>query len=107
MDPNKEVQFSFEFIQRLIQRDILSHFNNDLNEARRKIEYKMKHESVIIDNPNEKYPNQSWCVINIEGVGLAKIPIAETGRYIKAITIATPVTDHICIDSYNARYKKP
>jgi hypothetical protein len=106
MDQNKEVQFSLEFLQRLIERGLLSYFKNDLIEARKVIEHKMKHESVIIDNPNDKYPNQSWCIINIEGVGLAKIPISETDRYIKAITIATPVTDPICIESYRARYNK-
>ncbi len=67
----------------------------------------MRHESVVIDNPNPKYPNQSWCIINIEKIGLAKIPIAETPKYVKAITIATPVTDQVCIDSYKSVYKKP
>ena len=94
-----------EFVQRLIERDILSAFDNDLDKARKEIEWKMRHESAIIGNPNSKYLNQSWCIINIEGIGLAKIPIAETPKYVKAITIATPVTDKMCIDSYNSVYK--
>ncbi len=107
MDLKKEIQFSLEFVQRLIERDILSAFGGDLDEARKQIEWKMRHESVIIDNSNPKYPNQSWCIINIDKVGLAKIPIAETPKYVKAITIAIPVTDQMCIDSYNSVYKKP
>ncbi|MEK6888362.1 MAG: hypothetical protein AABX14_05440, partial [Candidatus Aenigmatarchaeota archaeon] len=102
MDLKKEIQFSLEFVQRLIERDILSAFGGDLDEARKQIEWKMRHESVIIDNSNPKYPNQSWCIINIDKVGLAKIPIAETPKYVKAITIAIPVTDQMCIDSYNS-----
>ena len=65
MDVKKEIQFSLEFVQRLIERDILSAFDDDLDKARKEIERKMRHESVIIDNPNPKYPNQSWCIINI------------------------------------------
>src|SRR3989338_558024 len=107
MDLKKDIQFSLEFVQRLIERDILSAFDNDLDKAIKGIEWKMRHESVVIDNPNPKYPNQSWCIINIDGIGLAKIPIAETPKYVKAITIATPVTDQMCIDSYNSVYKKP
>ena len=107
MNLQKEIEFSLEFVQRLIERGILSAFDNDLDKARKTIEWKMRHESVIIDNPSSKYPNQSWCIINIDKVGLAKIPVAETPAYIKAITIATPVTDRMCIDSYNSVYKKP
>ena len=107
MDMKKDIQFSLEFVQRLIERDVLSVFDGDLDKARKIIEQKMRHESVIIDNPNSKYPNQSWCIINIDKVCLAKIPIAETPRFIKAITIATPVTNRMCIDAYNSVYKKP
>ena len=107
MDLKKDIQFSLEFIQRLIGRDILSAFDGDLEKAKNAIEWKMRHESVIIDNPSPKYPNQSWCIINIDSIGLAKIPIAETPMYVKAITIAVPVTDQMCIDSYNSVYKKP
>ena len=57
MDVKKEIQFSLEFVQRLIERDILSAFDGDLDKARKEIEWKMRHESVIIDNPNPKYPN--------------------------------------------------
>ena len=107
MDLKKEIQFSLEFVQRLIERDIISAFDDDLDKARKEIEWKMKHESVVIDNPNPKYPNQSWCIINIDKTGLEKIPIAETPKYVKAITVATPVTDKVCIDAYNSVYKKP
>lgn len=62
MDLKKEIQFSLEFVQRLIERDVLSAFDGNLDEARKQIEWKMRHESVIIDNPNPKYPNQSWCM---------------------------------------------
>jgi hypothetical protein len=106
MDLTKEIQFSFEFVQRLVERGILSDaFEYDLDKARKEIEWKMRHQSVIIDNPDTKYPNQAWCIINIDRVGLAKIPVAETPKYVKAITIATPVTDSMCIDAYNSVYK--
>ena len=81
-------------------------FGNDLKKCKDEIKRLMIEESVIIDNPSEKYPNQSWCVINIKGLGLCKIPIAETPKYIKAITIAHPVTDSKCIQGYNDRINR-
>lgn len=106
MDLKKEIQFSLEFVQRLIERDILSAFNDDLDRARKEIEWKMRHESVVIDNPNPKYPNQSWCIINIDKIGLVKIPVAET-KVCEGDNNSNPVTDQMCIDSYNSVYKKP
>lgn len=100
----KEIEFSLEFVKRLIERGIISAFGNDLDKACERIQWKMKNESAIINNPNERYPNQSWYIINIEGVGLAKIPIAETPKYIKAITIACPVTDPRCIQAYKKKF---
>jgi len=106
MDSRKEIEFSLEFIKRVVQRGVLGIFDNDLEKCCKEVERKMREESVIIENPNEKYPNQNWCIINIEGVGLAKIPFSETPRYIKAITIACPVTDKRCIDSFNSRTRR-
>ena len=37
--------------------NLVGAFGGDLDKARKSIEWKMKHESVIIDNPNSKYPN--------------------------------------------------
>lgn len=104
MDLSKKVEFSLEFVKRLIERSIMSAFDNDLDKAVEEIERKMRNESVIIENPSDTYPNQCWCIINIERVGLAKIPIAETPRCIKAITIACPVTDHRCIEPYRKKF---
>jgi len=104
VDWSKEIEFSLEFVRRLIERGIIASFGNDLDRARKAIERKMRNESVVIDNPSERYPNQSWCVISIEGIGLAKIPVAETPRYVKAITIACPVTDPACKEAYRRRF---
>ncbi len=60
MDLNKEIQFSFEFVSRLIERGIISAFNNDLNKARIEIEHKIRHESVIIDSPS-KHKGHNHC----------------------------------------------
>ena len=48
MDMNKEIQFSLEFVIRLIGRDILSVYDDDLDKARKDIEHRMRHESVIM-----------------------------------------------------------
>ncbi len=106
MDLSKEIQFSFEFVKRVYERGIIQFFNNNLNKCQEEITRKIREESVIIDNPNPKYQNQKWCLINIEGLGITKIPIAETPRYIKAITIAHPVTDLRCINSFKTHYEK-
>ena len=104
MFDGKRVKFSLEFVRRLVERDIISAFGNDLDEARRRIVWKMRNESVVIANPNEKYRNQSWCLINIERIGLVKIPITETARFVKAITIACPVTDPTCVAAYRKKF---
>lgn len=106
MNLNKEIQFSLEFVKRVYGRGIIQFFNNNLSECQKEITRKIREESVIIDNPNPKYQNQKWCLINIEGLGITKIPIAETSRYIKVITIAHPVTDQRCIDSFNVGHEK-
>ncbi len=106
MNLSKEIQFSLEFIKRVYRRGIIEFFNNDLSKCREEIARKMREESVIIDNPNPKYQNQKWCLIEIQKLGLVKIPIAETPQYIKAITIAHPVSDPRCINIFNTHCEK-
>lgn len=48
MDASKEIEFSLEFVKRLIERGIMSAFGNDLDKAIEEIERKMRNESVII-----------------------------------------------------------
>lgn len=96
---NKKIIFTGEFFTKLVQRQIINVFNS-MEECIKEIERKMREEVVVMDNPNNEYQNQKWCLFMLPDLGLVKIPFIETPKGIVAITIAHPVTDQRCHDAF-------
>lgn len=65
----------------------------------------MKEKSAIVCNPDEKYYNQYWCLVELPSLGLTKIPIVILHKKIIVTTIANPVTDERCKNVYNKKFK--
>lgn len=103
---DKEFEWTLEFVKRVIERNIIDLFGNDLSKCKNEIKRVMEEKSVIVYSPDEKYYNQHWCLIELPSLGLTKIPIAILHNKIVVITIANPVTDQRCNDVYNDKFKK-
>lgn len=97
----KEIVFEGEFIRRLMERNIWTIYGCDLDRSVGEIEKLMRLDSVIIPNPKEGYEHQHWCLVELPGLGLTKIPIDATGPKVKAITIANPVSDPVCKKAFS------
>jgi hypothetical protein len=103
---DREIEWTLEFVRRVIERQILPVFDNDLEKCKTEIEKMMKERSVFVCNPNEGYTNQHWCLMELPKLGLTKIPIDATSKKIVVITIANPVTDHRCQKVFYRKFPK-
>ena len=97
MDRTKDVVFTDEFVRKFFHREIFYAFEN-LNEFKDCVKNAIR-TGCIMPHP-EKGQTHYWCLLKSDRAGLVKIPLEETKGSIVAITVAHPVTDPRCEESY-------